>query len=75
MKKQEILDYVFEDKISCIAECNPLHGPRVRAMIESLEEGKMPDKFSYVDEQIFSAHDTIKEIVVDGVSYPVTIFQ
>lgn len=73
--KQEILDYVFEDKISCIAECNPLHGPRVRAMIESLEEGKMPDKFSYVDEQIFSAHDTIKEIVVDGVSYPVTIFQ
>lgn len=71
--KQETIDYVFEDKISCIAECNPLHGPRVRAIIELLEEGKTPDKFSYVEEQVFSANDTIKEVMVDGVSYPVTI--
>jgi len=71
--KQQALDYVSEDKITCIAECNPLHGPRVQAIIELLEQGKTPDKLSYVDEQIFSANETVEEIVVDGVTYPITI--
>jgi len=38
-----------------------------------LEAGKVPDKFSYVDEEIFSADDTVKEIMVDGTSYKVKI--
>ena len=42
--------YVTQDKISCIAECNPLHGPRVEAIIDKLENGMEPDKWSYVDE-------------------------
>lgn len=70
---QEAINYVLNDKITCIAECNPLQGPRVQAVIELLEAGKVPDKFSYVDEEIFSADDTVKEIMVDGTSYKVKI--
>ena len=71
--KEDAMNYVLEDKITCIAECNPLHGPRVQAIIESLEAGKMPDKFSYVDEHIFSADETVKTLSIDGESYEITI--
>ena len=71
--KQQAIDYVLEDKIACIAECNPLHGPRVKAAIELLEKGKTPDKLSYVDEEIFTANETVKAITVDGITYLVTI--
>lgn len=71
--KEEAVSYVLEDKITCIAECNPLHGPRVQAIIEQLEAGKIPDKFSYVDENIFSANETVHKILVDGIEYNVTI--
>ena len=67
------MQYVLEDKISCIAECNPLHGPRVRAIIELLEDGKTPDKFSYVDEELYSANETVKNLLIDKKTYPVTI--
>lgn len=73
--KEEAMSYVLEDKISFIAECNPLHGPRVQAIIEMLEAGKTPDKFSYVDEEIFSADETVKEILVDGIEYDITILK
>lgn len=63
----------LSDKITCITECNPLHGPRVRAIIETLEAGGIPDKLAYVDENIFSANDTVKKISVDGTEYNVTI--
>ncbi|MBO5373214.1 MAG: ABC transporter substrate-binding protein [Lachnospiraceae bacterium] len=71
--KKEAMNYVLEDKISFIAECNPLHGPRVKAIIELLKDGQIPEKFSYVDEQIFSANKTVKEIIVDGMAYTVTL--
>lgn len=71
--KEEALNYVLEDKISLIAECNPLHGPRVKTIIELLEQGQTPDKFSYVDEQIFSANKIVSEIALDGTVYPVTV--
>ncbi len=66
------LRYVLEDKITCIAECNPLHGPRVMSIIEKLEKGEKPEKFSYVDEQIFSAYKEIQTISVDDKKYPIT---
>ncbi len=65
--------YVLEDQITCIAECNPLHGPRVKSIIEMLEQGKTPDKFYYVDEQIFSAYKGINNVTVDNKKYPLTI--
>ena len=67
------MEDALADKISCITECNPLHGPRVRAIIETLEAGGGLNKFEYVDESIFSADDTVKEICVNGIVYPVTI--
>ena len=70
---KEARGYVLEDKITCIAECNPLHGPRVRTVIELLEEGKQPDKFSYVSEKIFSADETVMTLMVDGTECQVTI--
>ena len=70
---ENAVNYVKEGKITCIAECNPLHGPRVRAIIETLEAGKTPEKFSYVDEEIFTASETVKELTIEGVTYPVTI--
>ena len=71
--KKEAMSYVLKDKITCIAECNPLHGPRVQAVIELLEAGGTPDKFSYVDEGIFSANETVKSLTVDDIRYEVTI--
>jgi len=65
--------YVLEDKITCIAECNPLHGPRVQSIIEQLEKGEAPEKFSYVDEQIFSACEEIRTLSVGEKIYPVTM--
>lgn len=70
---KEAINYVLEDKITCIAECNPLHGPRVQAIIELLESGGTPDKFLYVDEEIFSAYESINKISIDGTDYEVTI--
>ncbi|MBQ2935973.1 MAG: ABC transporter substrate-binding protein [Lachnospiraceae bacterium] len=72
---ESAINYVLEGKITCIAECNPLHGPRVQAIIEALEEGKTPDKFAYVDEEIFSANETVKDLTIGDTVYPVTILQ
>lgn len=70
---EEAIGYMTEGKITCIAECNPLHGPRVRAIIELLETGGTPEKYSYVDEEIFSADETVKNVTVNGKEYTVTI--
>lgn len=70
---EDALQYVQEGKISCMAECNPLHGPRVRAIIELLEKGHTPDKFSYVDEEIYSSNDAVRNLLVEKKAYPVTI--
>lgn len=70
--KRDAMSYVIKDKIACIAECNPLHGPRVHGIIEMLEAGITPEKFYYVDEEIFSANETVKFITVDETKYAVT---
>ncbi len=71
--REDALNYVLEDRITLIAECNPLHGPRVREIIEQLEKGEKPEKFSYTDEKIFTANTLIPTINVRGVDYDVTI--
>lgn len=72
---EEAIQYILKDKITLIAECNPHHGPRVQAIIEMLERGEMPEKFSYVDEEIFSANKTVTKLVVDDLQYDVTILK
>ena len=68
---KESLEYCKEGKISCIAECNPLHGPRVDALIKALERGEQPDKFNYVDEKIYSSIPDVASVTVDGETYPI----
>ena len=70
---EEAIRYILEGKITCIAECNPLHGPRVQAIIELLEEGGTPEKRQYVDEEIYSANGTVNSLTIDGIDYAVTI--
>ena len=66
---EQALNYAREGKISCIAECNPLHGPRVEALIRMLENGETPDKYNYVDERIFSSIPDITSICVGDQVY------
>lgn len=43
-------------------ECNPLHGPRVSEIIQTLESGGSVEKIMYVDEGVFPA-ETAAEII------------
>ena len=45
---ENAINYVLEGKITCIAECNPLHGPRVQAIIEALENSTCAEMMSGV---------------------------
>ncbi|MCR4903699.1 MAG: ABC transporter substrate-binding protein [Butyrivibrio sp.] len=65
------LEYAREGKISCIAECNPLHGPRVEALIEMLGRGENPLKYNYVDEKIFSSLSVVESVTVDENVYEI----
>lgn len=70
---ESAVSYATEGKISCITECNPLHGPRVEAIIQALENGDTPEKFEYVDEAIYSSFEHITELTIEGQTYPVSI--
>ncbi|MCR5650019.1 MAG: ABC transporter substrate-binding protein [Lachnospiraceae bacterium] len=70
---RQALENLRNGSISCIGECNPLHGPRVKKIIENLEAGQTPDKYEYVEEDVFSGYERITEVTVDGTSYPVKI--
>lgn len=48
---------MIDGDIDVDVECNPLHGPRVQGIIESLEAGESVDKIAYVDEGVFYAED------------------
>ncbi len=69
----QAIEYARKGKISCIGECNPLHGPRVEKIIRDLEEGRTPDKYEYVDEDVFSGDISITSIDLDETVYTVTI--
>ncbi|MCM1125630.1 MAG: ABC transporter substrate-binding protein [Lachnospiraceae bacterium] len=71
--KEDAMKYIMKDKITCIVECNPLQGPLVQDIIMEMEAGKVPDKFSYVDEGMYAHDDTVSSVVIDGVDYPITV--
>ncbi len=70
---EKAMQDVLNKKIACIAECNPLHGPRVNAIIKTILSGNLPEKFMYVDEDIFSAYDAIQSIAVNEKEYNIII--
>ncbi len=57
------LTLVMAGEISYDVECNPLHGPRVRAIIEQLERGETPPKMTFVDETAFSVQDVTPQLL------------
>lgn len=63
---------VMDGKIILDTECNPLHGPRVKEIIDKLEAKETVEKQQYVDEEIFAADDSVKTVTVDGTEYTVT---
>lgn len=48
-------------KINLDVECNPLHGPRVEALIRQLESGETPEKYCYVEETWFTPEELTEE--------------
>lgn len=62
------LRHMLEGEINLDIECNPMHGPRVRAIIEQLERGLKPPKYTYVEETHFEA-TTITQEIVDSRGY------
>ncbi len=69
--KRDAMSYALKGKIACIAECNPMHGPRVQAIIEALEAEEQVEKFHFVDEEIFSANESIDTLKINGKEYSV----
>lgn len=63
---------VIDGKIMCDVECNPLHGPRVKELIEKMEAGEEVDKENYVDGEIFAHGTDVPAVTVEGTEYQVT---
>jgi len=53
---------VIDGKINCTVECNPLHGPRVKEIIETLEAGGTVEKIQYVKETYFDIKNAETEL-------------
>lgn len=66
---ENALACVADGEISCIAECNPLHGPWVEEIIQMMEMGKTPPKYTYVDEGMYSNEDIASSVTINGSSY------
>ncbi|MCR4738923.1 MAG: ABC transporter substrate-binding protein [Lachnospiraceae bacterium] len=71
----QAIEEVISGRISCIGECNPLHGPRVSKIIRNLESGIIPDKYEYVEEGLISADDTVKTVFAGGKPCEVNIIE
>lgn len=51
-------------KISYNVECNPLHGPRVEKIIQQIEAGETPEKYSYVEEEVFDSRTITEKMIL-----------
>lgn len=57
------LEMVLASEIAYDVECNPLHGPRVQAIIEKLEKNAATPKLTYVEESAFDIDNTSREMI------------
>lgn len=65
---RKALHMTLAGEISYNVECNPLHGPRVQAIIEQLEAGVTPQKLTFVEETAFDSAD-ITQGMIDAREY------
>ena len=70
---EEARQCVIDGKITCIAECNPHHGPRVQSIIERLENGETLPKLSYVNEEMYAHDSTVSIVSIKGENYKVSV--
>ncbi len=66
------LQLTLDGAIAVDTECNPLYGPRLAEIIEKMENGKEPEKETYIEEDQFSAVGYIASVNIQGKEYPVT---
>lgn len=69
---KQALSHLMTGEISCIGECNPMHGPRVESIIRKLEAGEQPYKYQYVSEGLFSSDMSVPSVMLGGKEYKVT---
>ena len=62
------LKLCLEGKITLAVECNPLLGPLVEEIIETMEAGQIPQKQHYVEEKQFTSK-TITQQMIDSREY------
>ncbi len=60
---RDALQLIMDGEINLDVECNPKHGPRVRALIEQIERGETPRKYTYVAETFFDITSVTEEII------------
>ena len=66
------LNMVLEGKIALDVECNPIQGASVRGVINSVNEGREYEKYTYVTEMAFSADDTVQSVKIGDEDYRIT---
>ncbi len=71
----QALKSLVNGQISCIGECNPMHGPRVESIIRKLRAGQEPYKYQYVNEKIFTNVDVVTTVMLGGKGYQVTVLR
>ena len=59
---QAAFDALLAGEINATFECNPLHGPRLREIIQTLADGKPVDKIQYMEETYFDTTMDLEEI-------------
>lgn len=62
----------FDGSIAVNTECTPDYGPKLSQMIQTLENGGVLDKESYMKEEQFSAQHEVHLVRVDQTNYKVT---
>ena len=70
---RQALSCLAKGQISCIGECNPMHGSRVETVIRKMEANEEPYKYQYVNEQLFTNTDEIPSVMLGGKEYKVTV--
>ena len=60
---RDALRLIKSGELNLDVECNPKHGPRVKAIIEQIERGETPRKYTYVAETYFDSSNVTEEII------------
>lgn len=60
---RDALRLLLSGELNLDVECNPKHGPRVKSLIEQIERGETPRKYTYVAETFFEASTITEEII------------